>query len=151
MKTGTRLNLALAAGLLLMAGTACAAPVAAHHAPGGMELWEHNHPEASQALGAWVRSHPDAAHRFFDWDAHHTERAHEFVTWSIQHPREGVRVFAGTHPNWEFFDVIAREHVPAANAFMDWCRHFPEAAETLMNHPGGLDWAGHHLYAASWH
>jgi hypothetical protein len=43
-----------------------------------------------------------------------------------------------------------RDHQPAANAFMGWCRHHPEAAEKLMSHPGGLNWAGHHLYAAYW-
>lgn len=151
MSSRTLLNFALVGTLVVGAGVACAPPAHAAHAPGGMEAWEHNHPEASRALGAWVREHPDAAKRFFEWDGHHTERAHEFVTWSIAHPHEGIRMFADMHRGWEGFDVIAREHVPAANAFMEWCRHFPEAAEALMNHPGGLEWAGHHLYGAYWH
>jgi hypothetical protein len=33
---------------------------------------------------------------------------------------------------------------------MDWCRRHPEAAEALMSHPGGLDWAGRHIYASQW-
>lgn len=144
------LNLALIGGLALGAGTACAPPAQAAHAPGGLETWERNHPEAARALGVWARGHGPAAGRFFEWDAHHTERAHAFVTWSIEHPGLGARAFADTHPGWEYFDVIVREHLPAANAFMNWCRHYPEAAESLMNHPGGLAWAGHHLYQDAW-
>jgi hypothetical protein len=144
------LDCALAGGLLLAGGIACAPPVSAAHAPAGLEGWERGYPMASQALGGWVRTHPEAARRFFEWDGHHTERAHAFVTWSIAHPNEGIRAFAAAHPGWPEFDLIAREHVPAANAFMGWCRRFPEAAEALMNHPGGLDWAGRHLYADAW-
>ena len=33
---------------------------------------------------------------------------------------------------------------------MAWCRRHPRAAEELMNHPRGLEWAGHHLYAEHW-
>ncbi len=137
--------------LLAVVGAGCARPAVAAHAPGGIETWEHNHPDAARALGGWVHAHPDAARLFFEWDGHHTERAHAFATWSIGHPGEGVRAFAATHPGWEYFDTIARDHQPAANAFMGWCRRFPEAAEALMNHPGGLDWAGRHLYAGEWH
>jgi hypothetical protein len=147
MNKGKMLNLALAAGFAVFAVTACSSPVAAMHAPGGMEAWEHNHPEASHALAKWVKEHPDAANKFFEWDARHTERAHAFVTWSITHPGEGPRKFAETHPDWEMFDEIMRDHLPAARSFMEWCRHFPDAAEALMNHPGGLAWAGHHIYA----
>lgn len=35
-------------------------------------------------------------------------------------------------------------------ALLGWCRHYPEATESRMSHPGGLDWAGHHRYAAAW-
>jgi hypothetical protein len=144
-----QLSLALASGLLILAGTACARPMHAQVAP-GLEGWERTHPEASRELGAWVREHPDAARKFFEWDAAHPERAHAFVTWSITHKGEGIRAFAETHPGWEHFDVIMRDHQPAANAFMGWCRRHPEAAEALMSHPGGLNWAGHHLYATYW-
>jgi len=160
MKVGNVLFFTVAAGVLVAGGLACGRPVvisasapAPAPGPGGMEGWERTHPEASQALGAWVREHPEAAHRFFDWDGHHTERAHAFVTWSITHPNEGIRAFAVTHRGrgWEEFDFIMRDHQPAANAFIGWCRHYPEAAESLMRHPGGLEWAGHHIYAGYWH
>jgi hypothetical protein len=150
MQRRNLLNLTLDAGLVILAGTACARPMSAAQSEPAMEGWERNHPEASRDLGAWVREHPDAARKFFDWDAAHTERAHEFVTWSIAHKGEGIRAFAETHRGWEHFDVIMRDHTPAANAFMGWCRHHPDAAEALMNHPGGLNWAGHHLYASFW-
>jgi hypothetical protein len=117
----------------------------------GIEVWSQNHPEASQELGQWVRVHPQAAALFFEWDGHHTERAHEFVTWTIMHPAETLEVFVAAHPGWPVFDRIMETHRPAAMEFMMWSRRHPQAAESLMNHPGGLQWAGHHLYAADWH
>jgi hypothetical protein len=152
MTPRTLVGLSLAAGLLILAGTACAPPrmAVAVHAEPGLEGWERAHPEAARDLGAWVREHPDAARQFFAWDGEHPERAHEFVTWSITHRDEGIRAFAERHRHWGTFDVIMRDHQPAANAFMGWTRHHPEAAEALMRHPGGLNWAGHHLYASFW-
>lgn len=142
------LSLALAGGLLALVGTACARPMYAQASP-GLEGWERNHPEASRDLGAWAREHRDAARKCFEWDAARPERSHAFVTWSIAHPNEGIRAFADTHRGWDRFDAIAREHQPALNAFMAWCRRHPKAAEALMSHPGGLAWAGHHLYAVN--
>jgi hypothetical protein len=124
------------------------------HEPRGqesIETWSEHHPQASQELGVWVQQHPDAAARFFDWDSHHPDRAHEFVTWTIYHPNLLIDGFVALHPGWPFFDQIALNHRPAADQFMAWCRRHPQAAEALMNHPGGLYWAGHHLYASSWH
>jgi hypothetical protein len=144
------LGVAVAGTLLLMTGTASAHPMAAARARPTVEGWERNHPEASRELGAWVREHPDAARKFFEWDAARPERARAFVTWSITHPGEGIGAFADAHRGWEHFDAILRDHQPAASAFMAWCRRRPQAAEALMKHPGGLDWAGHHLYAAFW-
>jgi hypothetical protein len=117
----------------------------------GMEVWSDNHPAASQELGTWVQTHPDAAARFFEWDGHHPDRAHEFVTWTIVHPAQPIEGFVVTHRGWQYFDQIVLSHRPGADAFMAWCRRHPQAAEALMNHPGGLNWAGHHLYASSWH
>jgi len=144
------LCLTLAGGLLFLAGTGCARPVHPAQSEASLEGWERNHPEASRDLGAWVHKHPEAARRFFEWDAAHPDRAHAFVTWSIKHRDEGIRAFAETHRGWEHFDLIMRDHQPAANAFMGWCRRHPEAAEALMHHPGGLNWAGHHIYASDW-
>ena len=144
------LGIALAGGLLILAGTACARPVRAAQSEPGLQGWERAHPEASRDLGAWVHEYPEAARRFFEWDAAHPERAHAFVTWSITHRGEGIRAFEETHRGWEHFDVILRDHQPAANAFMGWCRRHPDAAEALMSHPGGLNWAGHHIYASQW-
>lgn len=117
----------------------------------GMERWAENHPVASEELGGWVRQHPEAASLFFQWDSQHPERAHEFVTWTIRHPGQPIEGFVATHPGWQYFDRICEHHRPAADLFMAWCRRHPEAAEALMNHPGGLYWAGTHLYAGSWH
>jgi hypothetical protein len=60
-------------------------------------------------------------------------------------------VFVVGHRNWEYFDKISESHRPAAEAFLAWARRHPEAAEDLVGHPGGLAWAGDHLYAAEWH
>lgn len=152
MTSRTLLNLSLLGSLLALTSFACARPavVVAAPGPGGLEAWEHNHPEAARDLGVWVRTHPDAAKKFFAWDSHHPERSHAFVTWAIAHPGEGIPAFSATHPRWEHFDDIMLNHAPAANAFIGWCRRHPQAAEALMSHPGGLDWAGRHLYGASW-
>jgi hypothetical protein len=141
----TRLVTALAATVMLYG---CA------HAPRGeasIEEWSQNHPVASHELGVWVQNHPDAAAKFFEWDGHHPDRAHELVTWTIYHPTQPIDGFVATHPGWQYFDQIALHHRPGADAFMAWCRRHPQPAERLMSHPGGLSWAGHHLYASSWH
>ena len=71
MTPRTLVGLSLAAGLLILAGTACAPPrmAVAVHAEPGLEGWERAHPEAARDLGAWVREHPDAARQFFAWMA----------------------------------------------------------------------------------
>lgn len=143
----------LAGGLAALSSLACARPLVAAPVapgPGGLEAWERHHPEASRELGAWVKAHPHAARKLFAWDAGHPERSREFVTWAITHPGEGVGLFAGTHRGWRTFDDLVLNHRPAANDFIAWCRRHPRAAEALMNHPGGLDWAGRHLYAGFW-
>lgn len=151
MKPPSLLFLALSGCLLSVASTACARPVVVGTLePGGLEAWERNHPEASRELGVWVKHHPAAARKFFEWDAHHPARSHAFVTWSIRHPDQGIRAFAHQHPRWRRVGDIMTRHAPAANALMAWCRQHAPAAEALMNHPGGLDWVGHHLYAGSW-
>jgi hypothetical protein len=142
----SRVLLALASSMVLFG--------CAHEPHGGkaaIEQWSGNHPAASQELGGWVQTHPDAAAKFFEWDSHHPERAHEFVTWTIYHPNQPIEGFVVTHPGWQYFDQISMHHRPAADAFMIWCRRHAQAAEALMNHPGGLYWAGHHLYASYWH
>jgi hypothetical protein len=115
-----------------------------------IERWADNHPEASHELGEWVQHHPAAARLFFEWDAEHPARSKEFVTWAINHPAKPLEAFTATHPGWAVFDTITETHRPAAEAFMGWCRRHPRAAEALMHHSRGLEWAGHHLYAASW-
>jgi len=122
----------------------------AHSTPAAViEKWSDNHPEASRELGEWVKHHREAAHLFFEWDAQHTESAREFVTWAIAHPAQPLEAFTAMHPGWPVFDTITETHRPAAESFMGWCRRHPRAAEALMHHPRGLEWAGHHLYAAS--
>ena len=128
--------------------TAPPPPPPPYPSEGGIERWADNHPEAAADLGNWVKNHPQAARRFFEWDGTHPERSKMFVTWAITHPAEGVGVFIKEHPGWPIFDEIMERHFPAAQAFVFWCRHHPEAAEALMNHPRGLQWAGNHLYRA---
>lgn len=115
----------------------------------GLEGWKESHPEASAALGEWVRTHPEAAHLFFEWDSQHPDRAHDFVWWALA-SRGPLEEFTLTHRGWRYFDRIMESHRPAAEAFIFWARRFPEAAQTLMNHPGGLAWAGDHLYREFW-
>jgi len=135
-------NMFLAAALLV--------PAMAMAEPAGLTMWSRNHPQASRELGLWVKGHPEAAERFFTWDGHHPERSKEFVTWTIAHPGDTIDVFVMERRGWPVFDEIMERHRPAAEAFMAWCRRHPRAAEALMNHPRGLEWAGHHLYRDSW-
>jgi hypothetical protein len=135
-------SLLLAAAILL--------PALALAEPPGLDAWSKNHPEASRELGTWVRDHPEAARLFFEWDGTHPERSKEFVTWAITSPGAPIQAFISTHPGWPLFDRIVGSHRPAANAFLAWSRRHPRAAEALMNHPGGLRWAGDHLYAEYW-
>jgi len=135
----------------LLAVLLLAAPLLASAEPAGLEHWQHRHPEASRELGDWVRAHPNAAERFFTWDGQHPARAKAFVTWTIAHPRLGIDAFVVEHRGWPIFDDIVLHHRPGAEAFMDWTRRHPRAAEALMNHPGGLAWAGEHLYKGAWH
>jgi hypothetical protein len=141
----------LVAFAIAVAGCAASTPPPANPGPAGIEQWEHNHPEAARELGTWVQEHPDAAAKFFEWDGHHHEKATEFVLWTIANPGANIDAFVVSHPGWQYFDKIMESHRPAAEIFMTWARHHGPAAQALMNHPGGLDWAGHHLYAASWH
>ena len=137
--------------LLLLMGCAVSAPPHASAVPPSVsiERWADNHPEASRELGMWVRKHPAAARRFFEWDGTHPERSKIFVTWTITHPERGIDTFVELHPNWPVFNEIMERHRPAALSFMAWCRRHPAAAEAIMNHPRGLQWASTHLYRAS--
>jgi hypothetical protein len=133
--------------LAVVAGCAHSPPPAS----ASIDRWADNHLQASQELGEWVRNHPDGAARFFEWDGHNPERSKEFVTWTLVHPSENIDAFVVTHRGWPVFDQIMERHRPAAETFMGWARRHPQAAESLMNHPRGLEWAGHHLYATYWH
>jgi hypothetical protein len=126
-------------------------PFMSHAEPPGLEVWQRNHPEASEELGIWVKDHPDAASKLFEWDAAHPFKSKEFVTWTITHPGQPLEDFVVKHRGWAFFDTLVERHRPATEAFMGWTRRHPRAAEALMNHSGGLAWAGEHLYRASWH
>jgi hypothetical protein len=141
-------------GILLLFGCVAAVPPpdATSAARGAVVIdrWSDRYPEASQALGDWVARHPAAARKFFEWDSNHTGRAHDFVTWTIFNRNRSIDEFVRAHPQWPVFQEIMDRHRPAAESFANWCRHFPDAAESLMNHPGGLDWAGRHLYRAYW-
>jgi hypothetical protein len=141
------MKIALSIGWVLLACSGCVVRAAPGPAPSAasIEQWNVNHPEAARDLCAWVRTHPDAAHQFFEWDAHHPDRSHEFVTWAITHPGENIDWFVQQHPGWQTFDVMTETHRPAANSFIVWCRRHPRAAEALMDHPRGLEWAGNHL------
>jgi len=135
-------NILLALAVLL--------PAIALAEPSGLDKWSRNHPEASRELGSWVRNHREAARLFFEWDGTHPERAKEFVSWAVVNRGAPIQAFISTHPGWPTFDRIVANHRSAANKFMSWCRRHPRAAESLMNHPGGLRWAGDHLYAEYW-
>lgn len=137
--------------LTLLSCLAVLLPLTAFAEPGGLQYWEKTHPQAAQALGAWVRGHPQAASRFFEWDGAHPDRSKEFVTWAITHPRDNIDGFVMNHRGWQYFDAIMEQHRNASMAFIAWARQYGRAAEDLMNHPGGLRWAGDHLYRNEWH
>jgi hypothetical protein len=145
MKTITSFKLpALLAGCLFLSFIFGCAPGVP------LEQWSHNHPPASEALGAWVKEHSQAAHLFFEWDGNHPDRSQEFVKWTLNHPNLEVDAFVALHPGWGELNEIMVTHKPAARGFMAWCRNYPEAAKTLMSHSGGLRWAGDHLYKEYW-
>lgn len=153
MKFHFKALIVLVALLIVQGFTATILPPPAVAMPSreaAIESWADNHPEASTELGNWVKNHPQAARKFFEWDSTHPERSKQFVTWAITHPGEGIEVFVTQHPGWPIFDEIMEQHRPAAQAFIAWSRHHPQAAEALMNHPGGLHWAGNHLYKSYW-
>ena len=118
--------------------------------PPALEKWAENHPDASKALGLWVKAHPEAAAKFFEWDGHHPDRSREFVIWSIEHPDTRVDVYIRAHSGEARLDEIMKDHEPAAQEFIVWSRKHPDAARELMEHPKGLEWAGHHLYKEYW-
>lgn len=132
--------LAISISALLLSG--CAAHTAS--SAGGLEQWNANHPEAARDLCVWAHNHPDAARRFFTWDGDHPGRTLEFVNWTLANPGRGIDGFVSTHPTWAGFDFMSETHHPAANAFMGWVRQHPEAAQRLMMHPRGLEWASAH-------
>ena len=139
--------------LLLLAAAACAPAVVVVPTPvlPPLEAWAQNHPAASQALGQWVHSHPPAASWLFEWDGRHPLMARDLVEWALVHPGGSVPAFAAEHPGWPEIDAFATAHVVAVHNFFEWCVHFPAAARALVAHPGGLRWAGHHLYGAELH
>jgi len=136
--------------MLVAVAVAALVPALALAEPAGLDRWSKNHPQASRALGEWVRGHPQAARLMFEWDGTHPERSKEFVAWAITYPAQPIETFIQTHPGWPKFDEIVSTHRPAANSFMAWCRRYPPAADALMHHPGGLRWAGDHLYSEYW-
>ncbi|MGD0584482.1 MAG: hypothetical protein ABSA86_01725 [Oryzomonas sp.] len=115
-----------------------------------IERWADNNPEAAAELGNWVKNHPQAARKFFDWDGTHPDQSKIFVFWAISHSRESIDVFLSQHHDWAYFNELIKQHRPAAKAFINWCRHHTQASDELINHPGGLQWAGNHLYKAFW-
>lgn len=142
-----RWSLKLAVAVLSVVGAAGCASTASSHpksAAASLETWNENHPEAARELCAWANAHPQAATRLFDWEGTHEARAHEFVDWAVVHPHQGLDTFVSEHPRWDEFDFVTETHRPAANAFIAWARRHPEAAQALMNHPGGLKWAARH-------
>ncbi len=149
-----KITMCTAIGLLSFAcqarPTVTPAPVSQGAREESLDIWATNHPEASRELGNWVQKHPEAAEQFFRWDSKHAGAAKSFVTWSITHPGSDIDEFALTHRGWDVFNTIMERHHGAADAFMKWCRKHPNASESLMNHPGGLHWAGTHLYQAYW-
>jgi hypothetical protein len=115
-----------------------------------IERWADNNPEAAAELGNWVKNHPQAARKFFDWNGTHPDQSKQFVFWAISHSRESIDVFISQHKDWPNFNELVEQHRPAAKAFINWCRHHTQASEELINHAGGLQWAGNHLYKAFW-
>ncbi len=128
-------------------------PACAHAPPrpaAQLAGWDARHPIAARELGTWVRRHPIAARNFFEFDAHHPRAARRLCTWAIRHPMKPLQRFIVRHLGQPAFETILVTHRPAARALMGWCRRRPAAAEDLLAHPGGLWWAGNHLYASYW-
>jgi hypothetical protein len=175
--TFSRRAVLLALGL---AGAGCAARarvVAANPAPGGevvfveepaaaepggqgaapppdqgppIETWATSHPDAASALRTWVHENPEAARDIFSFDAKKPARSKALVLWAIHHPTDDIMVFAGMHPDWEWFSAAMSKYHLGADQFVAWTRAHPKAAEELLGHPRGLRWVGDHLYASEW-
>ncbi len=116
-----------------------------------IETWATNHADAAKTLGAWVHENPEAATNIFGFDRHRPARSRALVLWAVRHPGDDIMVFAGKHPDWEWFGATMSKHRASADQFLAWARAHPQAAEELMGHPSGLRWVGDHLYAAEWH
>lgn len=110
--------------------------------------WSELHPDAAKALSAWMNRFTPPAAWMFQWDAAHPEGTQELIAWALRYPAQGVSSFIEMHPAWGAFDEFAQNHREAVLGFLIWCRQFPQAAELLANHPGGLGWVGRHLGAS---
>jgi hypothetical protein len=119
--------------------------------PPHLEHWSEAHADASRALGEWIRQYPRAARAIFEWDAHNAEHPTAFVHEVANRPEETLDQYIHDHPDVHGFDSWAEANRPATEAFMAWVRQFPQAANALMEHHGGLAWAGEHIYSFDWH
>ncbi|MGP8216654.1 MAG: hypothetical protein ACLQQ4_13905 [Bacteroidia bacterium] len=111
-----------------------------------LEQWEHNHPDASKALGEWAKANKKAAKYLFDWDGDHPDRSQALVAWAIDHPKEELSKFHKEHKDWPELDEFEKSHKKAMEGFLKWCSDYAEGARALMEHSGGLKWAGDHLW-----
>ena len=138
---------------VILLALAAPLPACAHLPPprraAAMAGWEHRHPIAAQELGNWVQTHQPAARQLFEWDAHHPRGARQLVGWALTHPRQPVDRFVASHLGRPGFIRMLEAHRPASQTFLAWCRRQPQAAEDLVAHPGGLAWAGNHLFAST--
>ena len=109
--------------------------------------WKAHHPEAAQSLREWSRKDAQAARKVFAWDGLHPERTKALVDWARSNPRDDVLAFHTKHQDWPEFQELLDKHRDALNGFVAWVRQNPDAAESLMEHPRGLEWAGKNVVA----
>jgi hypothetical protein len=137
-------------GLVGLAVLVSVLPVVAAEDKDDLKKWADNHPKASKALGEWVKNRPKAAAKLFEWNGKHPEKSFDFVKWAITHPKKDAGDYIQANTGTPVLNDLIKDHRPATNEFMDWCRTYPDAAKGLMQHQGGLQWAGEHLYKALW-
>jgi len=116
--------------------------------PTGLDHWQSKHPNASPSLGEWVKRYPDPAKLFFDWAGQHNDHAKEFVLWTTRNPRKPLENFIQHHPHMDYFQQMTKDNRPAFDAFMGWCRRYPEAANAIMTHTEGMQWISKHMSEA---
>jgi len=103
-------------------------------------------PDPGKALAAWARSNIRAMRQLMNWESHRPEAFWQFVLWTVQNPSQDLDAFLRSHGHDAMLGEILVERRGMVRPFMEWCRLYPAAAESLVSYVAPLEWIGDHLY-----